>query len=356
MGADILWLSRACSTPLRCTCRGRGGVWLGEFERWPGGLLLSVAPWAPLGVCLPLGASGAPCPPASRFWGWGWPSAVARGVWCQAPSLFRLPTSGGGRDIQGPLPVRPERCWWYGGRRNGPTACALASWRCVPQGWRGGAPGGGAVCPCRGCPRSEARPPPAACPQDGLLGSATHLPWAQACGRGGPALSLWLACPAGGCVPREWWGAVLWGMAFQRCEGRLVSGAVPLPAAHPWGRAARTRCPCVPGTGAVGMDSAPAPQRALLRAGVERCGVGGRASRGGVRRALVTAVCVQAPVLPQLPGFRAGCRGPLPTCCGRGRAGVGAQHCLFGWHALRGGCVPWGWWEGIPGGGCLAPL
>ena len=40
--------------------------------------------------------------------------------------------------------------------------------------------------------------------------------------------------------------------------------------------------------------------------------------------------------LPRLPVLLAGCRGPLPTCCGRGCAGVGAQHCPFGLHALRG--------------------
>ena len=32
----------------------------------------------------------------------------------------------------------------------------------------------------------------------------------------------------------------------------------------------------------------------------------------------------------------AGCWGPPPTCCGRGRVGVGAQHCPLGLHALWG--------------------
>ena len=31
-----------------------------------------------------------------------------------------------------------------------------------------------------------------------------------------------------------------------------------------------------------------------------------------------------------------GCRGPPPTCCRRGCAGLGAQHCPFGLHALVG--------------------
>ena len=40
--------------------------------------------------------------------------------------------------------------------------------------------------------------------------------------------------------------------------------------------------------------------------------------------------------LPQLPILWAGCRGPLPTCSGRGCAGVGGQHCPLGLHALWG--------------------
>ena len=40
--------------------------------------------------------------------------------------------------------------------------------------------------------------------------------------------------------------------------------------------------------------------------------------------------------LPRLPALWAGCRGPPPTCCGRGCVGVGAQHCPLGLHALWG--------------------
>ena len=36
------------------------------------------------------------------------------------------------------------------------------------------------------------------------------------------------------------------------------------------------------------------------------------------------------------PPLWAGCRGPLPMSCGRGCAGVGAQHCPLGLHALWG--------------------
>ena len=72
------------------------------------------------------------------------------------------------------------------------------------------------------------------------------------------------------------------GCAFHRCEGRLMSGAVPPPAARPLERAVRVPRPACPGRGRCGPgDPAPAPQRAPLRAGVARCGGGGRASPGG---------------------------------------------------------------------------
>ena len=80
-------------------------------------------------------------------------------------------------------------------------------------------------------------------------------------------------------------GASPGGSACHRCEGRLVSGAVPPPAARPLERAAGVSRPVCPGCGRCGRgDPAPAPQRAPLRAGVARCGGGGRASPGGVRK------------------------------------------------------------------------
>ena len=45
-------------------------------------------------------------------------------------------------------------------------------------------------------------------------------------------------------------------------------------------------------------------------------------------------VCGQALPLPELPAHWAGCWGPPPKCCGRGRVGVGARHCFLGLHAL----------------------
>ena len=63
-------------------------------------------------------------------------------------------------------------------------------------------------------------------------------------------------------MPRGWWGAVPGGVACHRCEGRLVSGAVPPPAARPLERAARVPRPVCPGCGRCRRgDPAPAPGR-----------------------------------------------------------------------------------------------
>ena len=131
-----------------------------------------------------------------------------------------------------------------------------------------------------------------------------------------------------------------------------MSGTVPPPAARPLERAARVLRPVCPGCGRCGRgDRAPAPQRAPLRAGVPRCGGGGRVSPGGVPSTIVRGVWGQAPSLSRLPAHWAGCWGPLPTCCGRGCVGVGAQrrprglHALWGLHAagLVGGRPRGGW-------------
>ena len=87
------------------------------------------------------------------------------------------------------------------------------------------------------------------------------------------------------------------------------------------------------------------------------CGGGGKASPGGVPSTVARGVWGQALPLPRLPAHWAGCRGPRSTCCGRGRAGVGALLCPLGRHALwglraagrvRGVRVPGG---GLGGGG-----
>ena len=175
--------------------------------------------------------------------------------------------------------VRSVRAW---GPSTGPTACALAGRRCSLWGWRRGVPGGGAFRRCEGRLRSGAVPPPTARPFGGLFGSATHVLWARVCGCGGPTLSPWPACPVGAACRGGVRGPSLGGVACHRCEGRLVSGAVPPPAARPLERAARVPRPVCPGCGRCGRgDPAPAPQRAPLRASVACYGSGGRASPGG---------------------------------------------------------------------------
>ena len=143
-------------------------------------------------------------------------------------------------------------------------------------------PGGGAFHHCEGRLRSGAVPPPTARPLGRLLGSTTNVLWARMCGCGGPTLSPWPACPVAAACRVGGGGPSPGGVACHRCEGRLVSGAVPPPAARPLERAAGVPRPVCPVFGRCGCgDPAPAPQRAPLRAGVARCEGGGRASPGG---------------------------------------------------------------------------
>ena len=226
------------------------------------------------------------------------------------------------------------RAW---GPSTSPTACALAGRRCSLWGWQKGISGGGAVHHCEGRLGSSAVPLPPARPLGGLLGSATHMLWARVYGCGSPTLSPRPACPVGAACRGGGRGPSPGGVACQGCEGRLVSGAVPPPAARPLERAARVPRPVCPGCGRYGCgDLAPASQPAPLRAGVARCGGGGRASPGEVPSTIVRGVWGQALSLPRLPAHWAGCGGPPPTCCGCGRVGVGAHHCPLGLHALGG--------------------
>ena len=207
-------------------------------------------------------------------------------------------------------------------------------------------PGGGALHRCEGRLRSGAAPPPTARLPGGLSGSATHELWAWVCRCGGQTLSPRLACPVGAACRGGGGGRPRGGVACHRCEGRLVSGAMPPPTARPLGRGAGVPRPVCPGCGQCGRwDQATAPQRAPLRAGVARCGGGGTASSGGVPFAVVRGVWGQALPLLRLPALLAGCRGPLPTCCGRGCASLGALHWPRGSRALWGPCA-----TGVAGG------
>ena len=211
------------------------------------------------------------------------------------------------------------------GPSTGPTACALAGRRCSLWGWRKGVPGGGAFHRCEGRLVSGAVPPPAARPPERAARVLRPVcPGYGRCGRVDPAPAPQRA-PLRAGVARCGGGgrASPGGGAFHRCEGRLVSGAVPSPAARPPERAARVPPPACPGCGRCGrVDPAPATQRAPLRAGVARCGDGGRASPGGgaFHRCEGRLVSGAVPPPAARPPERAA-RVPRPVCPGCGRCG-----------------------------------
>ena len=202
-GADLLWLSWACSGPFCCTCSRCGGMRMGGLtlalhrtpplagaQRCSLGSAGPLAP-APVGAWCPCGcegslASGAPVPPAARLWG-GQPGLSpgqgASGVG-GSPSPAVCPWAGQLAH------VRP-RC---GRRRCGGSVMA-------PSPRMDGGLGccGGASCRCEGPLGLGAHPLPVR-----QSGPAAHVCRARVCGRGVRALCLWRACPVGGCVPRGW--------------------------------------------------------------------------------------------------------------------------------------------------------
>ena len=204
-----------------------------------------------------------------------------RGVCCQALSLPQPPALWGGppgfRDPCVPGAVAPGVGTQHRPHSVRPCGTALLLVGVGEGPPRGGMPFTGVRGVCvQALPLSRL---PAHWP--GLFGSATHVLWARVCGCGGPALSPWPACPAGAACRGGGGGPSPGGVACHRCEGRLVSGAVPPPAARPLGRAAGVPRPLCPGCSRCGRgDPAPAPQRAPLRARVAPCGDGRRASPG----------------------------------------------------------------------------
>ena len=217
----------------------------------------------------------------------GGPATVARGVWCQTLSLPQPPALWGGspgfRD-----PCVPGAGVGTQHRPHSVRPCGTAS---LAAGVAERRPRGGAFHCCEARLMSGAVPPLTARPLGWLLGSTTHMLWARACGCGGPTLSPWPACPGGASCCEGGRGPSPGGVACRCCERRLVSGAVPPPAARPLGRAAGVPRPVCPGRGRCGRgDPAPAPQHAPLWAGVARCGGGGRASPGGVPSTVVRGI------------------------------------------------------------------
>ena len=221
-------------------------------------------------------------------------------------------------------------------------------------------PWGGAFHRCEGRPASGAVRPPAVRPLERAVRVPRPVcPGCGRCGRGDPALAPQRAPLQAGVALLGGGGrASPGGGAFHHCEGRLVSGAVPPPAARPPERAARVPRPVCPGCGRCGRgDPAPAPRRAPLRAGVARCGGGGRASPGGVPSTVVKGAWCQALSLPWppvlwsgQPGFRVPC---VPGAVG---AGVGTQHRSHSARPCGPALLAVGVAEGRPRGGCFPPL
>ena len=173
-------------------------------------------------------------------------------------------------------------------------------------------------------------------------------------------------------MPRGWCGggpSRRGGVACHSCEGRLVSGAVPPPTARSLGRAAGVPRPVCSGCGRCGRgDPASVAERAPLRAGVARCGGGGRVSPGGGAfhrgEGRLRSGAPPPPTVRQLGGLLGSATHWLWVLggCGRGDPSptpqrvllrAGFARCGGGTRAPRGGasCLD----VGCPGSGALPP-
>ena len=277
----------------------------------------------------PLRAGAARCEGGGRASPGGLLSTVVRGAWCQALSLPRPPVLWSGQPgFRDPcVPGAVDAGVWtqyrpHSVRPCGPALLAVGVAEGRP---RGGVPSAvvrGAWCQALSLPR----PPVLWSGQPGFRdpcvpGAVDAGVWTQhrphsvrPCGPALLAVGVAEGRPRGG--------------AFHRCEGRLVSGAVPPPAARPLERAARVPRPVCPGCGRCGpVNPAPAPQRAPLRAGVARRGGGRRASLGGVHSTVVRGAWCQALSLPRPPVLWSGQPGFRDPCVpGAVDAGVWTQH------------------------------
>ena len=264
------------------------------------------------------------------------------------------------RAVRVPRPVCPGcgRC----GRVDpalAPQRAPFAGRRCSPWGWRKGVPGGGAFHHCEGRLVSGAVPPPAARPLERAARVLRPVcPGCGRCGRGDPAPAPRRAPLRAGVARRGGGVRASPGGAFHLCQGRLVSGAVPPPAARPLERAAGVPRPVCPGCGrCVRGDPAPASQRAPLQAGVARCGGGGRTSPGGSPSTIVRGAWCQALSLLRPSNLWSGQRGfRVPCVPGAVGAGVGTQHRSHSVRPCGPALLAVGVAEGRPRGGCFPPL
>ena len=281
-----------------------------------------------------------------------------RGAWCQALSLPRPPVLWSGRpgfrDPCVPGAVDAGVCAQHGPPSVRPCGTALLAVGVVE-----GRPRGGCLPPLCGAPGVRRCPSPGRpSSRAGSQGPASRVSRVRSMRACGPSTGP-TACALAGrrCSLWGWRKGVPGGDAFHRCEGRLVSGAVPPPAARPLERAARVPRPVCPGCGRCGrVDPAPAPQRAPLRACGARCGGGGRASPGGVPSTVVRGAWCQALSLPRPPVLWSGQPGFRDPCVrGAVDAGVWTQHRPHSVRPCGPALLAVGVAEGRPREGCLPP-
>ena len=267
--------------------------------------------------------------------GGGWPSPFGRGVWRHALSLFWPLVLWGGQ------PGFRDPCV------PGAVGAGVPEWR--PQ-------GGGAFHRCEGRLSSGAPPPPAARSPGGLLGPATNVLWARVCGCGGPALSLWLACPVGAACRGGGRGPSPGGWPSTLVRGVWCQALSLLRPPVLWSGQAGFRGPCVPGAVGVGVGTQHRPH----------------------------SVCPCEPSLPAVGAaegrLRRGCLSPLwgasefrrfpsPGCPPSGRAvgvryprAVGAGMRVWGPSTVPLARIPWGGLRAaglvgdVPGGAGLPSL
>ena len=346
----------------RCPSPGRPSSGAGSQGSAPRvSRVRSVRAWGPSTGPAARALAGRRCSP------WGWRKGVPGGGafhHCEGRLVSGAVPPPAARPLEraarAPRPVCPARgrC----GRGDPAPAPRRAPLRAgvARRGGGGGASPGGAFHHCEGRLVSGAVPPPAIRPLERAARvPRPGCPGCGRCGRGDPAAAPQRAPLLAGVARCGGGGrASPGGGAPHRCEGRLVSGAVPPPAIRPLERAARVPRPACPGCGRCGRgDSAPAPQRAPLRAGVARCGGGGRASPGGVSSTVVRGAWCQALSLPWPPVLWSGQPGfRVPCVPGAVDAGVGTQHRPHSVRPCGPALLAVRVAEGRPRGGCFPPL
>ena len=214
------------------------------------------------------------------------------------------------------------------GRQLGSLYAGSAGWHwCVRVGTRCSPP---ALCSglvARGV-RGRALSPLRLPPSWGLSGPAAHVLWARVCGYGVQRCSRgpYYLCSSGA-------GSRGFAARLPVVRGVCVQ-ALPLPRLSAlWVGCRGPSSTLAVGAGVLVWGPGAVPSACMPCGGRPPRGWWGP-SPGGWPATVARGVRCQALSLPRSPALWAGRRGPPPTCCGRGRAGVGAGHCSLGLHAL----------------------